>query len=48
MNCGLEIPSRVVQFERVIVPDRPNTSTAAVYPKQVQKESEEISVFVFV
>lgn len=48
MNCDLKIPSMVVHCERLIVPDRPNMSTVAAYPKQVQRESGETSVFVFV
>lgn len=47
MNCDLKIPFRMVCCERIMVPDRPNLSTAAGYPKQVHKESGENSGFGF-
>lgn len=48
MNCDLKISSMVVHCERLEVSDRPNMSTVAAYPKQVQRESGETLVFGFV
>lgn len=47
MNCDVKIPFRMFFCERIIVPDRPNMSTAAGNPKQVQKEREQNSDFGF-